>query len=249
MFDETLLPGVKLFGPHAAHERPLRFPQLPAMVNAPRYDDCAIEQLLPADGIGQVESTMIGPIIVTPFSVAGGYMGQFLSEQDALQQRQSDVQSGKLGGDLVYFSQRVDEQRFYAAIDALEIKGFEKKFAALFTTFFEDIDVGVINPIEMGVIYLEQLRIICPAAMDGFGDELEEALVEQELSISEALWNFYLSQINRYNPDNELYPSALNGVMGGDGDYEREELAFGMLVEDREEGIYRLWSRVYLCTK
>lgn len=249
MFDEVLLNGVKLFGPHPADARAALFADLPAMRNAPRYDDCAIEQLLPASGIGEVESSVIGPIIVTPFSVVGGYMGQFLAEQDALKGSESAVQEGKTVGDLVYFGERVKEERFYSAVDALGVKGFEQTYAAIFTTFFEDADLGVVNPIRDGVHYLEQVRIICPSAMHHFYDAFGEACVEQSVSVAEALWNFYQSQISRYNPEKELYPANLSGVIGGDGDYEREQLAFGMLVENREEGIYRIWSRAYLCTK
>lgn len=85
--------------------------------------------------------------------------------------------------------------------------------------------------------------------MHRFYDAFDEACVEQSVSVAEALWNFYQSQISRYNPEKELYHSKLSGVIGGDGDYQREQLAFGMLVENREEGIYRIWSRAYLCTK
>jgi hypothetical protein len=36
---------------------------------------------------------------------------------------------------------------------------------------------------------------------------------------------------------------------GGDGDMKREELAFGLIVENEYYGIYRIWSRAWLVTK
>jgi len=45
------------------------------------------------------------------------------------------------------------------------------------------------------------------------------------------------------------FSRELSGIIGGDGDFEREELAFRLIVEDKEAGVYRIWSRAALCTK
>lgn len=247
MFDSELLHGVHLFGPIPLPRRAELFNDLPAMRNAPRYDDGSLSRILPASGIGQVESTMISPIIVTPFSVGGGYLGQFLAEQDALNENVASVKEGKSAGDLIYFGEGDDEDDFYSAVHSLNIRSHDATYAAIFTTFAEDQEIY--GKQESGLYYLEQLKIICPPALHRYYEGFSEACVEHRLCIAEALWHFNLMEIHRYNPRNELYPSELHGVIGGDGDYEREQLAFGMLVENREEGIYRIWSRVYLCTK
>ena len=38
-------------------------------------------------------------------------------------------------------------------------------------------------------------------------------------------------------------------MFGGDGDWAKEELAFGCMVENVDLGIYRIWSRAWLVTK
>ncbi len=247
MFDSEILHGVHLFGPIPADKRASLFNDLPAMRNAPRYDDGSLTRILPASGIGKVEATTVGPIIVTPFSIGGGYLGQFLAEQDALNESDANVKAGKAAGDLIYFGEGDDEDDFYSAVYSLDIRSEEQTYAAIFTTFVEDQEVY--GKREDGLYYLEQLRIICKPAMHQFYESFAEGCVEQRVCVAEALWYFNLMEIHRYNPKNELYPYELHGVIGGDGDYEREQLAFGMLVENREEGIYRIWSRVYLCTK
>lgn len=36
---------------------------------------------------------------------------------------------------------------------------------------------------------------------------------------------------------------------GGDGEWARESLAFGFLVENQYHSIYRIWTRAWLVTK
>ncbi|MEI9999893.1 MAG: hypothetical protein WDO13_12425 [Verrucomicrobiota bacterium] len=43
--------------------------------------------------------------------------------------------------------------------------------------------------------------------------------------------------------------SQLRGTFGGDGDWAKESLCFGLLVENNDLGVYRLWSRAWLVTK
>ena len=45
------------------------------------------------------------------------------------------------------------------------------------------------------------------------------------------------------------FSSALRGTLGGDGDWAKESLAFGLMVENGYWGVYRLWSRPWLVTK
>lgn len=41
----------------------------------------------------------------------------------------------------------------------------------------------------------------------------------------------------------------LSGTAGGDGDWAKERLAFGFMVENTYWGVYRMWSRPWLITK
>jgi hypothetical protein len=41
----------------------------------------------------------------------------------------------------------------------------------------------------------------------------------------------------------------LYGAMGGDGDWAKEELCFGFMMENEYHGVCRIWTRAWLVTK
>jgi hypothetical protein len=43
--------------------------------------------------------------------------------------------------------------------------------------------------------------------------------------------------------------SELRGTLHGDGDWAKEKLAFGFMIENGSNGVYRVWSRPWLVTK
>jgi hypothetical protein len=45
------------------------------------------------------------------------------------------------------------------------------------------------------------------------------------------------------------FTDKLSGTLGGDGDWAKESLAFGFLVENSYWAVYRVWSRPRLVTK
>ena len=68
-------------------------------------------------------------------------------------------------------------------------------------------------------------------------------LVSQKLTLQEAINTFLADQQERYRPGD------LDGCLGGDGDWAKERLAFGFMVENAYWGIWRVWSRAWLITK
>src|SRR5262249_5580998 len=145
-----------------------------------------------------------------------------------------------------------DEVYFEEVLVKLGVRRVDREYAAMYMTFdngeaLREDEQGSGQPIYP--YYLEQLKLISPSAMERFPQRFRPWCVQQELTISEALWAFYQFERARFNPDNSVFPQELNGMIGGDGDYEREELAFGMIVEDSQAGVYRIWSRAALCTK
>lgn len=64
--------------------------------------------------------------------------------------------------------------------------------------------------------------------------------------IGDLVWTFVQSQQQVWGIYNT---SQLSGVMGGDGDWAKEALAFGLMVENAYHGVYRIWSRAWLVTK
>ena len=95
--------------------------------------------------------------------------------------------------------------------------------------------------------YVEQLRIVPKGAIQSlFRAPAEKAgaeLIKQQLTVEEALWAFVEDQQARYDS------SALTGCLGGDGDWAKERLAFGLMVENSYWGVCRIWSRAWLITK
>jgi hypothetical protein len=97
---------------------------------------------------------------------------------------------------------------------------------------------------------LTQIRLVSSFALGAlFGAKASEEtihLTKQPLAIGEMIWKFIEDQQREYGAG---YSSQLDGLFGGDGDWAREKLAFGFLVENEYQGVYRLWSRAWLVTK
>jgi hypothetical protein len=98
--------------------------------------------------------------------------------------------------------------------------------------------------------YLAQIRLVGADALQRmFNVEgLPETLpwVQQTMSLADLLWRFIELETEKYGTGmcRDLY-----GKFGGDGDWAKESLCFGFMVENNEMGVYRLWSRAWLVTK
>ena len=137
----------------------------------------------------------------------------------------------------VYFDDNPTHEQLDALFGLLEVRDRLTGFAA----FWQQST----NPRKER--YLEQLRIVSQGALGGIfhaeiGEE-HQALLNQKLTMKEALWAFLENQQKRYPRD------ALHGTMGGDGDWAKETLGFGFMVENSYQRVYRIWSRAWLLTK
>jgi hypothetical protein len=99
--------------------------------------------------------------------------------------------------------------------------------------------------------YLDQVRIMPRSALQHFFNPGPEAadIAEQPVTISEFIEQFLADQRNKWNAPPNTFSSRLAGTFGGDGDWAKEALCFGFLVENGYWGVYRLWSRAWLVTK
>ena len=97
--------------------------------------------------------------------------------------------------------------------------------------------------------YLTQLRIVSRNALDNVfrvSDQPEgKTLRQQPLPISEVIWKF----IRWFKDENAEWRYPVRGVPGGDRIWPDEELAFGFMVENSYHGIYRIWTRFWVCTQ
>ncbi len=98
--------------------------------------------------------------------------------------------------------------------------------------------------------FLTQMRLISQFALRSlFGAKIDgecSHLTTQTVSIGDLIWKFIEDQQREYGKG---YSAQLDGLFGGDGDWAKEKLAFGFLVENEYQGVYRLWSRAWLVTK
>lgn len=98
--------------------------------------------------------------------------------------------------------------------------------------------------------YLRQLRVVSRFGLKymfrALTDEEYEAFPAQKVIIGELIWKFIEDQ---QETDGTGYSMKLSGAMGSDGDWAKETLAFGFMVENEYHGVYRVWSRAWLVTK
>lgn len=144
------------------------------------------------------------------------------------------------GGGVIYFDDNSPEEMIKAAITLMGIFGLSNSFA-----IFASSSADTIND-----RYLDQVRIITRTALGHFFGPIPEGtppLSDQPINIEQYILHFIGQQKKKWHG----FPggSDLRGTLGGDGDWAKEGLAFGFLIENSYWGIYRLWSRPWLVTK
>lgn len=98
--------------------------------------------------------------------------------------------------------------------------------------------------------YLRQARFVREFALHClFQSHPEDQKVEpQELDVVAQCWQFIEAERKRWGTFFADSPN-LAGKFGGDGNWAREELCFGLMMENAYYGIWRIWSRAWLVTK
>ena len=143
-------------------------------------------------------------------------------------------------GGVLFFGNDIAKNDFLALTRVLEINN-KKDYAAF-------LGESVI-PKEDG--YLRQLRLVSAFALRfHYGVLTSQELNQfpaQDLTMSEAFWRFI--EHEKMDWGTFFGSPKLEGKFGGDGDFAREELSFGIMVENSYEQIYRIWSRAWLVTK
>jgi hypothetical protein len=143
-------------------------------------------------------------------------------------------------GGVVYFDGASDPDKLAALLDLLQVRTRNREYAAFVARSG--------NPKEDR--FLVQVRFMNKYALGGLYGALspEEwtSFESQDLSIGEAVTRFIAHQEHEWSFDG---PRSLRGTFGGDGDWAKERLAFGFLVENEYHQVYRVWSRAWLITK
>lgn len=145
-------------------------------------------------------------------------------------------------GGVIYFGSNFAHGDFDALLRLMEVKGDYKDYAVFI--------VESKKPDKDG--YLVQMRVVTKFGLrfmfNALTENEYESFPEQQLTISEALWAFIEQERQRWGTS-WMDDKGLHGKFGGDGDFACEELAFGFLMENEYNGVYRIWSRAWLVTK
>lgn len=151
----------------------------------------------------------------------------------------------ELGG-IIYFGNNISKRDFYSLLRILQAgHGNENKKYALFMADAQ-------TPGKEG--YIRQARIVSRFGLQymfGAINENEyESYPNNPLAPNEVLWKFIGEEKKRWGTSfTDDHRNGLAGMFGGDGDYAREELSFGFMLENNYHDVCRIWSRAWLVTK
>jgi hypothetical protein len=166
--------------------------------------------------------------------------GQYYGFQQRTGHPLHDAPTNTASGGVVYFDDGCEPADLVSLCRLLSLQTQLKDYAA----FVEESD----NPQRDRC--LVQLKIVSRFALQylfrALDKEEYEQFPEQPLSVSELLTAFVQDQQEQWGCGMN---ASLSGCMGGDGDWAKESLAFGFMVENDYHGVYRIWSRAWLVTK
>jgi len=141
----------------------------------------------------------------------------------------------------VYFGNGVKREDFEGFLRMMKVRVENKDYAA----FVQESS----NPVEDR--YFKQMRLISKFGLrfmfEALDNEEYDSFREQDLSIGEALWTFMDAEKGRFGTS--FGNPRIEGKMGGNGNFAREKLSFGFMLENEDNQVYRIWSRAWLVTK
>lgn len=174
---------------------------------------------------------MSAPRIVTPYS--GGPEPSYYGGAGTLTHPVKSAPLNDDAGGVVYFSRHMAPVELIQALDLFGFRSLETDYALFLAASKQPREDN----------FLELMRIISLPALRHFYRCDTSGLAVQTHNAGEAVTRFLEWQAEKWSG------SALAGLLGGDGDWAKERLAFGLLVENSYWGVYRVWSRAWLVTK
>jgi hypothetical protein len=181
---------------------------------------------------------MGAPMIITPYG--GPPSPTYYGLQDPQVHPMLNAPVTDSRGGTVYFDDGIDEMTLNALLGGIGVFEGASNYAAFVASSAD----------PQKERYLDQLRIVSSGALQAlFACELKEPMPTQPLTVGQAIASFVQRQKEKWNKGSWTFPSSLAGTAGGDGDWAKESLAFGLTVENTYWGVYRVWSRSWLVTK
>jgi len=183
---------------------------------------------------------LAAPLVMNPWDDLGQVLGRgsFYGANERSGDPFRDAPVNDAAGGVVYFDGDSDPVKVASLVELLGVRRLVTDYA-IFAGEASD------PPKDR---YLAQIRIVEFGAMNLFGavpDPGDEPW-QQPLDVGTLIAAFVGAQLSRWGRG---MSSELTGTLGGDGDWAKEKLAFGFMVENSSNGIYRLWSRPWLVTK
>ncbi len=145
-------------------------------------------------------------------------------------------------GGIVFFNSNLVKEDFTTLCQVMGICDNSQKY---YMALLQEAD----NAPREG--FIKQLRIIDRFALRFhfnllLSEQEYDKFPEQELTIKEAMWSFIKEEKKPWtNPDSR---QELKKKLGG-SDWAWPALSFGLMVENGQDYIYRIWSRVFYITK
>lgn len=140
------------------------------------------------------------------------------------------------GGGVLYFDAYEERDRLFAALEVMGV--MLDSPVSDFVAFGAEAEEPLVER------YLRQVRLMPRTALAVFGADEPSAKSAPTATLKDTIIAFIEAEKTYWNDI-----GTLSGTLGGDGDWAKEYLAFGFMVENRWHRIYRMWSRPYLVTK
>lgn len=178
------------------------------------------------------------PLVVTPYSA--GPEPSYYGFDKAGPNPILNAPTQQPASGLLYFDDGANLAKLRGALEIIGVRLRDKAYAVFWGATIDTVEDR----------YLHQVRIVSRAALGHLFRASPEAaaLPEQPVPLGTYIETFIVEQKDKWN-DGYAFSRALSGTLGGDGDWAKESLGFGFAVENGFWGVYRLWSRPWLCTK
>jgi hypothetical protein len=187
---------------------------------------------------------MGGPMVVRPWDTlesAAASQGYYGAQHHSFHPLLGAPRTDACGG-VMYFDTGESRESLLTAFSVMGLRAREewREFAVFCQQSSEPEKSGFISHCRImpmsapGYLYVASL------------EHIDGAATPQPVSVPEVLWHFVKSEEERWGTG---MGGALSGCMGGDGDWAKESLCFGFMMENHYHSIFRIWSRAELVTK
>jgi hypothetical protein len=150
--------------------------------------------------------------------------------------------SSEPSGGCVYFDDDIDSADLLAVLRVMGVNGGLRDYVLFGAESTQTPDNR----------YLDQIRIVSRGALTHLFNvpiELVGDLAKPAAELATLIPAFVAAQREKWNDPRYAFGGKLAGSLGGDGDWAKESLAFGFLMENQYWQVMRLWSRPWLVTK